>query len=128
MQCYGERGIFDAIFGQLYPGHPVPRPRNYQEARVCVEEFSTRIGLPTIVGNSREDQKEIYGRLLRVHEILISQASPAKSTFHGQNFGLLRTMATMGGRRGYTGSWRRTLGTGRYPGGLRRREGSWWAP
>lgn len=97
MQCYAQGGAFDAVFLALYPNHPAPRMRSFNDARFEIQRFAEQIWVQVMATGDRASRGEMLGRMLRAHEELADRVSPPDSIWHSQNFGLLRSFATIGG-------------------------------
>ncbi len=95
---YSNNGLVGDIHEILYDTRIVDPPvRGYRDWSEHWRRFSSQVWLPVMRDCPRGVQKEMYGRLLRVHERILAFTTAENSVFPCKNYGPVRSQAHAGG-------------------------------
>ena len=94
---YGPGGMFEEVFRTLLGREDAPLVSDYREVEERLWQYSCTVWLPIMVGGNRAQKGFIYGRLIRAHELIISQTTTETTLFVCPSYGPLRAQAYIGG-------------------------------
>ena len=103
MSFYSPDGTAHRVVAELF-GHSVDRPlHDYRSFGDLLVFFARGVWAPILSGSSKGLQREVYGKLVRAHEMLIDEGAQTEATFVNLSFGVSRGAAFIGGLLFLTG-------------------------